>query len=87
MSSRTWGFERRSDPDDRRVRAVYLTDDGRKTLDKVMQVSAQHEAQLWAGLEESDRERLIALLSQIVTEQGLVPGVHPGLPAAGAQKA
>ncbi|MGH2708668.1 MAG: MarR family winged helix-turn-helix transcriptional regulator [Actinomycetota bacterium] len=79
-------LERRSDPGDRRVRALYLTDQGRKTLDEVMRVSAEHEAQLCAGLEGAEREQLIALLSRIVTEQGLAPGVHPGLGADGMPK-
>ncbi len=72
-------LERRPVPDDRRVRALYLTDEGRATLATVMRVSAEHEAKMTTGLEESEREELIKLLSRIVTTQGLVPGVHPGI--------
>jgi DNA-binding MarR family transcriptional regulator len=72
-------LERRPAPDDRRVRALYLTDEGRTTLTTVMRASAEHEAQMIEGLEETEREQLIKLLSRIVTAQGLAPGVHPGV--------
>lgn len=79
-------LERRPDPNDRRVRALYLTDAGRRTLDKVTRVSADFEAQICAGLKAAEREQLIALLNRIVTEQGLAPGVHPGLTRDDAPK-
>ena len=79
-------LQRRPDPNDRRVRALYLTDAGRRTLDKVMRVSADFEAQMCAGLKAVEREQLIALLNRIVTEQGLAPGVHPGLARDDAPK-
>lgn len=72
-------LERRADLNDRRVRALYLTDAGRKTLDKLMHVSADFEAQMCAGLKAPEREQLIVLLNRIVERQGLAPGVHPGL--------
>lgn len=72
-------LERRPDPNDRRVRALYLTGAGRKTLDRLMHVSADFEAHMCAGLKASEREQLIALLNRIVEQQGLAPGVHPGL--------
>jgi DNA-binding MarR family transcriptional regulator len=70
---------RRADPSDRRVRALYLTDEGRRALDKVMRASAEHEAEMCTGLERAEREQLIALLGRLVREQGLPPGVHPGV--------
>jgi hypothetical protein len=45
----------------------------------MMQVSADHEAQLCAGLTQNERHRLIDLLSRIAAEQGLPTGVHPGV--------
>jgi DNA-binding MarR family transcriptional regulator len=75
--------ERRSAPDDRRVRAIHVTDEGLKILDEVMRVSAEFEAEICAGLTKEEQERLIELLSRIVTEQGLAPGVHPGIWAGG----
>jgi DNA-binding MarR family transcriptional regulator len=72
-------LERRADPSDRRVRALYLTDESRRALDKVMRASAEHETEMCAGIERDEREQLIALLSRLVREQGLPPGVHPGV--------
>jgi DNA-binding MarR family transcriptional regulator len=70
---------RRSDPEDRRVNALYLTDEGREVLAKVMKVSAEHEARLCAGLGAEERKQLIELLSRVAAAQGLTPGVHPGV--------
>jgi len=44
-----------------------------------MNVSADHEAQLCAGLTQAERQQLIALLSRVAAEQGLPTGVHPGV--------
>jgi DNA-binding MarR family transcriptional regulator len=76
-------LERRSLPGDRRVRALYLTDEGRETLDEVMNASAEHEEQLCASLSGAERTQLIELLSRIVLEQGLAVGVHPGVARGG----
>jgi DNA-binding MarR family transcriptional regulator len=70
-------LERRANPSDRRARALWLTADGRKLLDELMAVSREHEADICAGLSETDRRRLIELLSIIVSEQGLAIGGHP----------
>ena len=58
-----------------------LTGDGRRLLDRLMQVSAEHEAHLCAGLTQAERQRLIDLLSRVAAEQGLPTGVHPGVAA------
>jgi hypothetical protein len=71
-------LERRPSPADRRAHALHLTGDGRRLLDRLMQVSAEHEAQLCAGLTDSERRQLNALLSRVAAEQGLPTGVHPG---------
>jgi DNA-binding MarR family transcriptional regulator len=72
-------LERRPSPADRRAHALHLTGDGRRLLDRLMQVSAEHEAQLCAGLTQAERHRLIDLLSRIAAEQGLAAGVHPSV--------
>jgi DNA-binding MarR family transcriptional regulator len=74
-------LERRDSPVDRRAHALYLTGDGRRLLDRLMQVSAAHEAQLCAGLTQAERHRLLGLLSRVAAEQGLPTGVHPGVAA------
>lgn len=72
-------LERRANPDDRRVRALFLTGKGRQTLDRVMQVSAEHEKAMTSGLEKSELAELRRLLGRVAEEQGLEPGVHPGV--------
>jgi DNA-binding MarR family transcriptional regulator len=74
-------LRRRPDPGDRRVRTLHLTRDGRRLLNKVMEVSLEHERQLCKGLQPAEREQLIALLSRLAAEQGLGEGVHPGAAA------
>jgi hypothetical protein len=39
----------------------------------------EHEADLTRGMSAADRERLIKLLRELVENQGIGPGVHPGL--------
>ena len=70
--------ERRADPNDRRVRALYLTSAGREALARGRQVAREHEAELTAGLSDEERERLVELLGKMVDEQGIGKGVHPG---------
>jgi DNA-binding MarR family transcriptional regulator len=71
-------LRRRPDPNDRRVRTLHLTRDGRRLLDKVMEISLEHERQLCKGLQPAERDQLITLLSRLAAEQGLGEGVHPG---------
>jgi DNA-binding MarR family transcriptional regulator len=72
-------LERRPIPGDRRVRALHLSGKGRRVLRRVMEASAEHEAELTVGLDPREREQLIALLGRVATEQGLATGVHPGV--------
>jgi DNA-binding MarR family transcriptional regulator len=72
-------LERRSNPDDRRMRALYLTDKGHETLEAVMKVSAEHEAEMTRGLQPAEVGQLKELLSRVAAEQGLAPGIHPGV--------
>jgi DNA-binding MarR family transcriptional regulator len=72
-------LERRPHPGDRRVRALYLTKEGRKLLVRGRKIAAEHEEELMRGMSEAERKRLVALLQKIVTEQGMGSGVHPGL--------
>jgi DNA-binding MarR family transcriptional regulator len=71
-------LERRPSLADRRAHALVLTGEGRRLLDRIMKVSAGHEAQLCAGLTQAERQQLIAL-SRVAAEQGLPTGVHPGV--------
>jgi DNA-binding MarR family transcriptional regulator len=75
--------ERRPDPEDRRVRALFLTSKGKRCLTRGRKIAADHEAELTAGMSAVDRKRLLALLQKIVDEQTLGKGVHPGLSEKG----
>jgi len=71
--------ERRPNPADRRVRALYVTRKGRQTLARGRRIAKEHEEELTRGLGETDRKRLLDLLQKMVDEQALGRGVHPGL--------
>jgi DNA-binding MarR family transcriptional regulator len=71
--------ERRPDPMDRRVRALYLTVEGREMLSRGRAIAKEHERELTKGMPAADRELLTGLLQQIVDRQTIGPGVHPGL--------
>jgi DNA-binding MarR family transcriptional regulator len=78
--------ERRPQPGDRRVRALYLTDKGREVLAKGRRIAAEHEAELTRGMSVADRKRLVSLLGKIVESQGIGAGVHPGLSSPEVEK-
>jgi DNA-binding MarR family transcriptional regulator len=71
--------ERRPHPTDRRVRALYLTAKGRKTLVRGREIAEAHEEALTQGMAAADRKRLVELLQKIVDEQTIGRGIHPGL--------
>jgi DNA-binding MarR family transcriptional regulator len=71
--------ERRPHPGDRRIRALYLTGEGRKLLARGRKVAMEHEEELTRGMSKAERKQLVALLQKLVDEQGIGRGVHPGL--------
>jgi len=70
---------RRDHPHDRRSYALYLTDDGRNTLKSIGKIAREHQDALCAALNVDERAQLASLLTRIAKQQGLTPGVHPGL--------
>jgi DNA-binding MarR family transcriptional regulator len=70
--------ERRRNPEDRRLYALYLTPEGEELLAAVGRVAAAHEQAMLAALDDDERVRLRALLARLVADQGLTSGVHPG---------
>jgi len=78
--------ERRRQPGDRRVRALYLTDKGREVLAKGRRIAAEHEAELTRGMSAADRKKLVSLLRKIVESQEIGAGVHPGLSSPETEK-
>jgi DNA-binding MarR family transcriptional regulator len=77
LEGRGW-IERRTNRQDRRARSLHLTAAGRAMLDQIMAISAEHEAELTAGLPPGELEALRDLLQHVAVQQGLVEGVHPG---------
>jgi DNA-binding MarR family transcriptional regulator len=77
--------ERRRDPGDRRAYTLYLTPKGRRVLADLEGLAQDHEGELLAALDASERSQLISLLQRIAESQGLLAGVHPNLePHAGS---
>ncbi len=72
-------IERRRNPHDRRLHALHLTPAGRKLLSKLSAAARDNEDDLCRALSQDERALLTALLSRIATDQGLMPGVQPGL--------
>jgi len=70
--------ERRRNPDDRRLHALYVTDDGHATLRQVAAIGREHDDAVCGSLDASERAQLRALLARIAEDHGLTPGVHPG---------
>lgn len=70
--------ERRRNPDDRRLHALYLTASGKKVLTKIGELGRQHDRLLTAGLDAQQRDTLHELLVTIAENQGMTPHVHPG---------
>jgi DNA-binding MarR family transcriptional regulator len=71
-------IERHRNPDDRRLYALELTEDGRALMSRIALASMAHERAITAALTEDERATLHALLTKIADEQDLTPGVHPG---------
>ncbi len=78
--------ERRRNPDDRRLHALYLTASGRKVMSKLGELGRAHERLLTAGLDAAQRDTLRQLLGIVAEHQGLTPHVHPGYRMLGRVK-
>ena len=70
--------ERRPDPEDRRVRGLYLTRKGRGVLERAGKIAIDYETRLCAGINREERELLIDLLQKLQEGQTDLRGVHPG---------
>lgn len=71
--------ERRLNPDDRRARALFVTEAGREVLGRAMSLGMAHEGALCSVLRPGEREQLLDMLQRVAGSQGLQPGVHPEL--------
>jgi DNA-binding MarR family transcriptional regulator len=70
--------ERRRNPDDRRLHALYLTASGKNVIGKIGELGRQHDRLLTAGLDGQQRDTVRQLLTIMAEHQGLTPHVHPG---------
>ena len=71
--------ERRNSPSDRRSYALYLTDAGRAALERIGRLSREHQGEIFASLNDTEKAQMADFLRRIAAEQGLTPGVHPAL--------
>jgi DNA-binding MarR family transcriptional regulator len=71
-------LERRPDPHDRRIRALYETKKGRAVLARAIEIAGGHEARVCARLEQDEHAQLVGLLLKLQPELVELPGVHPG---------
>jgi len=63
--------ERRHNPEDRRTRELYLTEDGRSLVDRAFALAVGHERDLCAELSDAEREQLLDLLQRVSLRLGL----------------
>ena len=71
--------QRRRHPADRRAHALHLTPAARDLLGQAQHAADEHDAELLAGFDDSDRARLITLLQRVAGHARLPAGVHPSL--------
>jgi DNA-binding MarR family transcriptional regulator len=71
----TQGLIRREpDPRDRRGRLIVLTDNGRALIDRAVEAHLQNEQRLLADLSDAKREKLAALLRELLIALDARPG-------------
>jgi DNA-binding MarR family transcriptional regulator len=71
-------IERRRNPGDRRLYALYLTEQGFGLLGRLAEAGMAHERDMCEALSEDERGQVKALLERVAEQQGLSLGVHPG---------
>lgn len=70
--------ERQRDTADRRVHLVLPTAHGKRVLARILEIGAEADRALLAGLTATERATLRRLLEKLAAAQGLQPGIHPG---------
>ncbi|WP_275294515.1 MarR family transcriptional regulator [Amycolatopsis sp. La24] len=71
-------IERRRNPQDRRLYAVFLSDKGQETMAALAKAATAHEDEMMAALSTEERSVLRDLLARVAADHDLTPGVHPG---------
>lgn len=67
--SRRGLVDRRRAEDDRRSNALFLTDDGRTTLEELKRMVLEHEQRLVADLSEQEQQSLVSMLGRIFPDR------------------
>ncbi len=57
--------ERRANPEDRRARTIFLTDEGERTLERIRKLATQLQRELFGGLTADELSTLHALLRKL----------------------
>ena len=82
-------IERRRNTADRRSYALYLTTQGRDTLQRIQAAGDRHQHEIGASLSKAERIQLASLLRRLAAEQGItedsLPGIPPRPPPASTQ--
>lgn len=71
-------IERRPTPSDRRTYALHVTMAGTEMWEAIGKQAEQMQEDICASLNTKERATLAELLTRIVTQQQITPGVHPG---------
>jgi DNA-binding MarR family transcriptional regulator len=72
--------ERRANPDDRRARTIFLTDEGQRTLERIRRLATQLQRELFGGLtpeELSTLHKLLRKLADSAKQQSAAPAPPP----------
>ncbi len=69
-------LERRLNADDRRTRALHLTDQGRDLLERAFARAVDNERNLCRDLSGPERDQLLELLQRVGVRLDIPPGVH-----------
>lgn len=77
---------REANSDDRRQYALQVTGKGREVMGEIGAVARRHNEALLRALSMEERVQLVGLLEKIASDQGLIPGVHPGYSTLGERK-
>ncbi|WP_438388761.1 MarR family winged helix-turn-helix transcriptional regulator [Actinopolyspora saharensis] len=71
--------QRHPHPDDRRAKALHLTERARELVERGYRAADEHDADLLSTVEESERPQLISLLRRVAEDRGVSPRGHPCL--------
>ena len=71
--------ERHPNPDDRRVRELFLAGEGRTLLDRAFAEALAYEEQVGAKLTAAERQQLLDLLGRVSSNLGIGDGAHAAL--------